>query len=397
MKKITVWRILLVAAMGLLVGSCSNPAASHASAEEDHEHKESGEVELSEAQIKAVDIQMGEMVHISLGVTLKANGELAVNPQDEALVAPLTQSLVKRIMVKEGEYVMKGRVVAYVENFEVLNVQQDYLVAKEDEKLANQELERQQALAKEGAGVKKNHQQAIAAARIASSKVSALGRQLSLYGINPSMVDGNRLMTEVPVVSPISGVVAEIMCPTGGFADLQVPLMKVVNNAAIYCRLNIFERNIPDIASGQKVEIRLTNRPQVILNGEVMSLSHSMESSKKSLTAHVKIVNSQNKDLVPGMPVIGIITAENSEVEALPDDAIVTSEGRSYVFVVNEQAKEDGEITTHFKRMEVVPGIKERGYTQIKSLTSVEAGTKFVTKNAFYLGSMMSEHGEHNH
>ena len=187
------------------------------------------------------------------------------------------------------------------------------------------------------------------------------------------------------------------MCSTGSFADLQAPLMKVVNNAAIYCRLNIFEKNIPDVTPDQKVEIRLTNRPQIILDGEIVALSQAMESGKKALTARVMIMNSQNKDLVPGMPVIGIITAEDSEVEALPDDAIVTAEGRSYVFAVEGQKEEDGKMMTHFKRIEVIPGIKDRGYTQIKFLTPVEDGTKFVTKNAFYLGSMTSEHGEHNH
>ena len=396
MKK-TIWHVLFVAATGLFVGSCANSSTSHTPAEESHEYGENEEVELSEAQIKAVDIQMGEMAHVNLGVTLKANGELAVNPQDEALIAPLASGLVKRIMVKEGEYVAKGRVVAYVENLEMLSLQQDYLTAKEDEKSANQELERQQALAKEGAGIKKNLQQAIAAARIATSKVSMLGRQLSLYGISLSAVDGGGLITEVPVISPISGTVTEIMCSTGGFADLQVPLMKVVNNAAIYCRLNIFEKNISDVAPGQKVKIRLTNRPKIVLDGEVVALSQAMEPGKKSLAARVKILNGQDNGLVPNIPVIGIITAESSEVEALPDDAIVTSEGHSYVFAMDKQEEKDGKMVTHFKRIEVIPGIKERGYTQIKHLSPVEDSTKFVVKNAFYLGSMMSEHGEHGH
>lgn len=396
MKK-TIWHILFVAATGLFVGSCANSSTSHTPAEESHEYGKNEEVELSETQIKAVDIQMGEMAHVNLGVTLKANGELAVNPQDEALIAPLASGLVKRIMVKEGEYVAKGRVVAYVENLEMLSLQQDYLTAKEDEKSASQELERQQALAKEGAGIKKNLQQAIAAARIATSKVSMLGRQLSLYGISLSAVDGGGLITEVPVISPISGTVTEIMCSTGGFADLQVPLMKVVNNAAIYCRLNIFEKNISDVAPGQKVKIRLTNRPKIVLDGEVVALSQAMEPGKKSLAARVKILNGQNNGLVPNIPVIGIITAESSEVEALPDDAIVTSEGHSYVFAMDKQEEKDGKMVTHFKRIEVIPGIKERGYTQIKLLSPVEDSTKFVVKNAFYLGSMMSEHGEHGH
>ena len=389
--------ILCAVLWALFVGSCSHSSSSQVAEHEEHGHGESDEVELSEAQLKAVDIQVGELSLVHLGATLKANGELAVNPQDEALVAPLASGLVKRMMVKEGDHVAKGQTVAYVENLEVVNLQQDYLVAKEEAALANQELERQQALAKEGAGIKKNFQQATTSAQIAATKVAMLGRQLAMYGINPSKVDKGRLATEIPVTSPISGVVTDIQCSTGSFADLQVPLMKIVNNAAVYCKLNIFEKNVSDIAQGQKVEIRLTNRPSIILDGEVVALSQAMEEGTKAMTARVKILNGKGKDLVPGMPVVGIIASESSEVEALPDDAIVMSEGRYYVFAVEGQEEEDGQMMTHFKKMEIIQGLKERGYTQVKFLSPVEKGTKFVIKNAFYLGSMTSEHGEHDH
>ena len=380
--------------IGLLGGSCSNPTTSHISTEEEHK---SEEIKLTAAQIKAVDIQIGEISLVSLGVTLKANGELVVNPQDEALIAPLASGLVKRILVKEGDRVAKGSVVAYVENFEVVGLQQDYLVAKEEEMLANQELERQKALAKEGAGIKKNLQQAVTNAQIASTKTAMLSRQLTLYGINPSTVGKGHLMTEMPLTSPISGIVTEINCTMGSYADLQAPLMKVVNNAAIYCRLNIFEKDMAAVSQGQKVEIRLINRPKILLEGEVVLLTQAIETGTKSLTARVRILDRKNYDLVPGMPVIGIITSENSEVEALPDDAIVTSEGKHYVFALDGQEEENGQVMTHFKSIEIIPGMKDRGYTQVKFPIPVKSGTQFVVKNAFYLGSMMSEHGDHEH
>ena len=385
---------LLVAAVGLLVGGCSGQAASHG-----HEENEGGheEVELTETQMKAVDIQLGELAAVSLGVTLKANGELAVNPQDEAVVAPQSAGLVKRIVVQEGQSVTKGQVVAYVENQEVVQLQQDYLVAKEEETLANQELERQQALADAGAGIRKNHQQAVANAQISATKVAMLTRQLALHGLSPAQVSHGKLLTEMPVVSPIAGTVTKITCLTGGYADVQSPLMKIVNNAAIYAKLNIFEKHMSDIAPGQNVDIRLTNRPTELLKGEVTALTQTMEPTTRSLTARVRILDGSSHDLVPGMAVTGIITSKSSEVEALPDDAIVMSEGRSYVFVLDGHGEKDGETTTHFKKMEVVAGIKERGYTQVKFLSPVEDAAKFVVKNAFYLGSMTSEHGEHNH
>ena len=391
MKKL---HIFLMAVIGLFVESCSNSAPLQVSNEDDHEHEE---IELSDAQMKAVDIQIGKTSLVSLGVTLRANGELTVNPQDEALIAPLTSGLVKRITVKEGEKVAKGKVVAYVENLEVVSLQQDYLVAKEEETLANQELERQKALIKEGAGIKKNLQEAIANAQITSTKVSVLSRQLSLCGITPSKVVRGEFMTEVPVISPLAGTVTQVMCSMGSYADTQAPLMKVVNNDAIYAKLNIFEKNISDVTPGQKVEIRLTNRPKITFAGEVISLTQAMESDSKSLTARVKILNRGNHDLVPGMSVVGIITSEDSEVEALPDDAIVTLEGRNYVFAMDGKEEEDGAVMTHFKKVEVILGMKGRGYTQVKFLTPVESSTEFVVKNAFYLGSMASDHGEHGH
>ena len=380
---------LTIAAIGLFTIGCSSHAPSHEHEEDEHEHEE---VELTEAQMKAVDIEVGEVSRMSLGVTLKANGTLAVNPQDEAQVAPLSAGLVKRITVKEGQQVAKGQVVAYVENMETVTLQQDYLTAQEEATLANQELERQEALAREGAGIKKNHQQAIANAQIAATKVAMLSRQLALYGLSPAKVTRGTLVTEVPVSSPIAGTVTKITCPTGGYADVQSPLMTIVNNAAVYAQLNIFEKDMANVTPGRKVSLRLTNRPAVTLDGEVLSLTKAISSTTRSLTAHVKILTASS-DLVPGMPVTGAIVTEDSEVDALPSDAIVTAEGRHYVFAVEHQEPK----ATHFKRVEVIPGIKDRGYTQVKFPVPVANDTKFVVKNAFYLGSMTSEHGEHNH
>lgn len=381
----------LAIAASLLMGGCSGASTAHGH-EDEAEADDHEEVELTEAQMTAVDIQIGELSRVSLGATLKVNGILAVNPQDEAQVAPLSAGFVRRIAVREGQQVAKGQVVGHVESMEAVSLQQDYLAAREEATLAAQELERQEALAREGAGTRKNHQQARANAQIAAGKVAMLSRQLALYGLSPSRVDRGELATEVPVSSPISGTVTKIACPTGGYADAQTPLMTVVDNAAVYARLSIFEKDMADVAPGRKVALRLTNRPAVTLDGEVTAVTQALEPATKSLTAHVKLLTAA-ADLVPGMPVVGIVTADGSEVDALPDEALVAAEGRHYVFAVEHQ--ESG--ATHFKRLEVVPGVSGRGYTQVKFPAPVAPGTKFVVKNAFYLGSMTAEHGEHNH
>ena len=400
--------ITLIAVAILMSTSCNTtPAPEHV---EKHEHEHEN-IELTAEQIRTIGIELGELSRVSLGVNFRATGELAVDPQDEATVVPQTPGIVKRIVVKEGDKVAKGQLVAYVENLEVLSLQQDYFAARQEELLASQELDRQEALAAAGAGIKKNRQQAAANAQIAAAKTAMLAKQLALYGITAVHLTRETPITAVPLVAPIGGTVTQILGTTGSYADTQAPLMKIVNNNAVYAKLRIFEKNLDEITAGRRVELRLTNRPDIILEGEVVSVTQAVDTDTKALTARVKIIPSTDEGkhrdtavLTPNMPVIGLIAAEKSEVDALPDEAIVSAEGRSYVFVLEEEKHEahehehdEDEEIAHFKKVEVITGVKERGYTEVKFLTKVVPNARFVLKNAFYLGSMTAEHGEHSH
>lgn len=414
--------IPLIALSLALAMSCGHNSAPHHDHEDEHNHEAEAHnhelVELSREQIETVGIQFGELSRVRLGVTFRASGELAVDPQHEATAAPLMAGIVKRILVREGDKVAKGQAVAYIENAEVISLQHDYLAAKQEETLARQELERQNALAAAGAGIRKNQQQAATAAQLAATKTSMIAKQLAIYGVAAAKVSPDQIQTVVPLSAPIAGTVAQVLGTVGSYADAQAPLLKIVNNAAVYARLNIFEKNLADIAVGQQVELRLTNRPDISLSGEVVSITPAIESSSKALAARVKIIGEKPLNLVPDMPVSAVITADNSEVDALPDEAIVSAEGKSYVFVLSSQqnttSPQQSDTSPQqnatspqrsatkqslglFRRVEVITGVKERGYTEVKFLAPIDTAAQFVVKNAFYLGSMTTEHAEHSH
>lgn len=72
-------------------------------------------IPLSQNQVDAVDLKMGEAVDRVMDATIAANGQLVLRAQNKGDVASLMGGVVKAIYVKEGQNVKRGQVVALVE------------------------------------------------------------------------------------------------------------------------------------------------------------------------------------------------------------------------------------------------------------------------------------------
>lgn len=385
----------------LAVAACGG-SGSVASAEKGDGHNHGAKedvtkVEVTEAQLKTVGIELGKVQYKELGDVIHANGTLSVNPQDEADVAPLSAGIIKHITVKEGQSVRAGQPVAYQENAEVLLIQQDYLTALDEAKLAQQEYDRQQALASQGAGVKKNLQQATAALGIAEAKKDALRSRLAQLGIKAESVSPTSLYSQVPVTAPISGVVAKINVRTGSYADMSSPLMTIVNNSGVFANLQVYEKDLSHVKVGQHVELRLTNNPSVVLDGKVSEITHAIDPVTKTLNARVAIDAAYKDALIPGMGVTALISTGESSVMAIPDEAIAGINGKNYIFALEDVHEEEGGKAYHFELVPVITGARELGFTQITPETELPDSATVVVGNAFYLASIAADHGEHNH
>lgn len=390
----------LFAAFALtLCCSCSggnNGSDAHQKSEHNHTEGETDEVEITQRQIETVGITLGHIGKKQLSDVIHATGELAVNPQDQAVASPLLPGIVTRICVRQGDYVRAGSPVAYVENTEIVTLQQDYLTAVDEKGLIEQEYNRQKALAEQGAGVRKNYEQAQTSMKVVTTRCDGLGRRLSQLGISPRQVESGNISTEIAVKADISGVVSDVMVKTGSFADMQTPVVSIIDNNAVYCNLRIFEKDLAHIAIGQSVEISLTNRTGSEIIGKISEITRAIDPATKSISVRVS-VSDPTPDMLPGMAVTALISTGDEDVDALPDDAVVTSGGKSYIFVLEDRHEENGETACHFKRTEVITGAREHGFTQITPISPLETNATVVTSNAFYLNSMASDHGEHSH
>lgn len=388
-------RILLVAAATLLaVGAFTYFQRPESDGHDHEEHEESDtfdDIPLTQQQVSTAELRMSEVQTRELDATLRVTGTLVLRPQSMADVSSLMGGVVRSILVSEGQRVSKGQVVATVENTGVVTLQREYFTALRESEAARAELTRQQTLAKAGAGVAKNLQQAETAARIADASLTGIGQQLRQMGISPKSVASGSFATVFPLRAPISGTVSRISASIGSYADMQSPLLAIRDNSAMECDLNVFEKDVAKVAVGDRVELLLANQPGRVLRGRVYGVNQYFNDAAKSVAVHVRLDASPRQGLIDGMYVSGTIATGRQKCRALPSQAIVSTEGKSYIFALNGKPR-GGKYS--FSRHEVTTGVTSDGFTEVDLCEHIRPDSRIVTDNVYYLASLTGEHAD---
>ncbi|WDF57235.1 efflux RND transporter periplasmic adaptor subunit [Mucilaginibacter sp. KACC 22063] len=377
---------------GALLASCSGNSGNKEkdTTKTEIKDKESG-LELSEEQMKSVGITIGLIEQKNLDAVVKANGQLAVPPQNKADVSILSGGIISNINVLEGQQVKKGQVLATIKNQDLIKLQQDYLAAKNNFTYVQAEYDRQTQLKAASAGTGKSFQSSEATYNAERSRLTAYESQLRQLGVSPGRISSGNIVSQFPVLSPISGTVGTITANTGAFVQPGTSIMEVVDNSKIHCDLTVFEKDLMAVKVGQKVSFQLTNQNNQVINGTINGINKSFENESKGVIVHAVINNKAHENLIPGMYVTALISTGSKLTDAVPVDAVVRSEGKQYIFITFTHAK-DGK--TIFTKTEVTTGVAELGYIQITPLSALPAGVQIATKGAFYLESKSAGSGE---
>lgn len=377
------------------------------------EHTEVEGLEVTEEQMNAVGIQLGTLELKNLSEVVKASGQLAVPPQRQAEVNVLTGGIIRRIYPLEGQWVKKGQPLLTMENTDLAELQEEYITAKNSFSFTAAELQRQKELDEAEAGTKKKLQEAQARYNTETAQIKALEKRLRQFGINPASVSEGNITTQINVYAPISGTVGHIAVNTGTYAQPGNALMEIIDNSQIHCDLVVYEKDLFRVKTGQRVTFMLTNQNNKEIVGRIYGINKSFEDESKGIIVHAVIENANTFGLIPGMYVTALISVGSAQLQAVPVDAVVRSEGKNYIFVVEEGAEaheeekpadaqnkeeaEEHEHGIHFKMMEVATGVSELGYIQITFLEKVPEKPKVVVKGANYLLSKSKGPASHDH
>ncbi|KUJ59543.1 RND transporter [Flavobacteriaceae bacterium CRH] len=369
--------------------------------ESNEEEKPENEVALTVSQFKTVGIETGLLENRNLNKIIKANGYTTVPPQNSAEVATLIGGTVKDILVLEGTYVNKGKVLATIQNLEVIEMQEDYHSASANIEYLQLEYNRQKTLSDENVNPRKIFQEV--KAKLAAERARAQSAKNKLDALHVTTKGSSSL---VPIVAPINGYVGKINIAKGAFAETGVTLFEVVDNSQMHLDLNVYEKDLGSISVGQVIDFVLTNQSNKSIKGKIFGINKSFSNESKTVAVHAKIDPADAKGLIPGMYVSANINITNATVPALPKDAIVRNGDKYFVYIqegnhqqnkTEAKAKEEEHNEIHFKAIEVIPGTTDLGFTEVKFVDPIPSDAKIVFKGAFYLLSAIKGGGEHEH
>lgn len=400
----------IFAVLAISCGKKENAAENPDSTTEQQDHHEETPTmaSLTEEQISAVGITMGNIEMKELTSTIKANGLLRVPNNNKAAVTSLYGGIIKTLPIQVGSFVKKGQVIATIANPEFIQLQEDYLTVNSRMAYAEQEYRRQKELFDNDAGAKKNLQSADAELKMLRTRKASLLRQLQMMGISPGKVNNGSMRSGLTITAPISGTISRISSQIGSYVDVSAPVAEIIDNNSIHLDLQVFEKDLPKMKVGQVVHFKLTNNPQTEYDAKIYSIGSSFENDSKTISVHANVTGNKT-GLIDGMNITGIVSLDKTVTPAIPDEAIVEADGKFYVFVrsgkktdeaageSHEKEKSNHPKTITFEKVEVVKGSSDMGYTAITSVQNMAPDAKIAVKGAFFINAKLTNSGEHEH
>lgn len=287
-------------------------------------------LQLSDEQLKSFTLSSVGLQEKNITKTLKLNGKIDVPPQNLASVSSALGGYVKSTKLLPGMHFRKGEVIAVMEDNQFIQLQQDYLTAKAQ--LANAEAEylRQKDLNQSKASSDKAYLQAKADYQTLQISQRSLEQKLKLIHINPEQVSVSNIRQTANIYAPFDGFVSQVFVNVGKYVSPSDVLFELVNPNDLHLNLKIFEKDWDKIKLGQPLLAYTNTNPGKKYKGEIILIGKNI-STDRAVEVHAHFKENDGK-LIPGMYMNADMEIPESSTWALPEESIVSFEGKQYVF-----------------------------------------------------------------
>lgn len=181
---------------------------------------------------------------------------------------------------------------------------------------------------------------------------------------------------ERPVRAPVSGVVLEKTAVAGGRVESGTTVYRIAPLDPIWVHAEIYPYELPLLAVGQRVEVRLPEQGDRVRRGRVSYLSPSLGGESRTATARIELPNPA-LELRPEMFVDVDLEIPLPATLAVPHAAVMTSGRRHLVFV----DRGDGWLEPRDVRL----GARAGDYYAV--LGGLDAGERVVTSGNFLVSA----------
>lgn len=333
-------RIIHSIAVIILLSSCSEKKESAVTGHDHHIAPVVGKasVMLNDTQIKLANIKVQMVSLKTIGETISLDAKLVTDEDQSEVISTRASGRIDKLFFKEtGRSVRKGEPLYELYSEQLLTLQQEYLLAKEQyDKLGSRY----------------------------QSYLKSAERKLLLYGLSQSQVNklsqSKDIQQKITFLSPVNGVITSINASEGQYVNEGNQLYRIENIDQLWLEADLYPQELELVHIGDQLNVRIEGNEQTEAKVNFISPEYRNGSQVSVLRASLK--NPQGK-WKQGMRAQVLFTHSSKQAIALPADAVIHHGNEAYVFVqTDKNTFEPRQVKTgleDFDQIEIIDGVKE--------------------------------------
>lgn len=271
------------------------------------------DIMLSDSQMKLGNITTRPVTRKPVGQTVVINGRLAVNEQRTEVISSRIAGRIEKLFIKEtGEGIRQGEPLYVLYSEELLTLQQEYLLAREQYALLGQTQSRYKSF------------------------VDAAEKKLLLYGLTQkqinSLSDKTSMQPRVTFLAPVAGIVTEINVSEGQYVNEGTALYKTEDISSLWIEAELYPAETGLVNVGDKVTVMISGTDARSIEAEVTFLSPEFRNNSQVTILRATINNPDNQ-FKAGQHAQVFLTHSAREAIAVPNDAVIRDQHGSHVYV----------------------------------------------------------------
>ncbi|MEO8385743.1 MAG: efflux RND transporter periplasmic adaptor subunit [Betaproteobacteria bacterium] len=298
----------------------------------------------------------------SLTRTLSFSGSLS--PLMQSTVKSKVSGDVQKVMVREGETVALGQVLAQIDTSD-LNARLDAQVAALEEAKARWSI----ANKNRDSNLKLLKQNFISQNAFDTTHSTLEASAASVRSAEAQVQLARNAKQDAVIRSPINGILAKRMVNGGEKVGPDSPMFTIVDLTKMEIEAPAAASEIPSVKVGQLATFKVDGFGERIFEGRVERINPITEAGSRSITLYLSVAN-RDGALKGGMFAKGMLVLDKTEPSAVVPIAAVRDEGgQSYVFTL-----EAGKVA----KRNITLGLSEAQVGLVEVKIGLEAGAQVV-------------------
>jgi len=315
-----------------------------------------GTIKISPSVINNLGVRTTTAEYKPLNTTIETVGYVTYDEDKLVHIHPRIAGWVEKLHINAiGDPVTKGQPLYDIYSPELVNAQEELLLALD----------------------RKNKRLITAA----ENRLVAL--QIPRYAIN-ALKKEKKVQQHVTFYAPQNGVVESLSIRTGFYVKPETMMLSIVDLTQVWVKAEVFERDVFNVAMGDRATMRLDYLPSKQWQGKVEHVHPMLNPSTRTGIVRLHFDN-QNGDLKPNMfAQISIVTSDNEPALQVPREALIRTGSQDRVVLALGEG--------YFKSVAVQVGRFDRDNIEI--LSGLSAGEKVVSSAQFLLDSESSKNSD---